>query len=126
MYIYIYLYLYINKYIYKYIKLFQNSLKSISPLAVFWIGRWKLPNYTRVSHISWIKAYSVQLLAFYLQHFIVKITQQLSLAEKYMSQLLACQISYVPLRYTTVHFMTLPSVMLFLTKLTVCIHALFP
>lgn len=88
-------------------KFFQKHFTSCG-----FLGEWgeKLPNYTTVSHISWLKAYSVQLPVFYLWHFIGKTTQQLSLAEKNVSQLLACQISCVPLRYTTVHFTTLPSI----------------
>lgn len=91
-----------------------NSFKILSKAfyLVFFVGGvGKLPNYTTVSRISWLKPHSVQLPVFYLWHFIDKTTtQQLSLTENNVSQLLACQIPYVSLRYTTVNVITLPSI----------------
>lgn len=79
-------------------------MKDLTPVS-FWEDVTKL--YNRVSHISWLKAYTDQLPVFYLWDFIGRMsTQQLSLAEKNVSQLLARHISHVPVRYTTVNFLS--------------------
>lgn len=86
------------------IRLILSKWRTSTPVS-FWEDVTKL--YNRVSHISWLKAYTDQLPVFYLWDFIGRMsTQQLSLAEKNVPQLLDRHISHVPVRYTTVNFLS--------------------
>lgn len=87
------------------IRIILSKWRTWTPLS-FWEEVTKL--YTRVSHVSWLKAYAGQLSLFYLWGFIGRMsTQQMSLAEKNVSQLLGCHISHVPVRDTMVNFLML-------------------